>query len=129
MFVLFEDMGVNARKDLGVREPLQVVAWFEDPDKIVYRRNAGNPRAGKLPRKGDVLRMFSSHIEMYNGEDWIKDLLVIKKVPSGGGNTGGGTGEHGVYITLRRASDIQLAANWITPYFNKLKKNESEKPK
>lgn len=128
MHVLFQDMGVDTRKDLGV-EPLLVASWFGDPGKIVYRRNAGNPRGGVLPRKGDLLRMYASHVEMYVGDDWLKDLLIRKKIPSGGGNTGGGTGAHGVHITERRASDIQLAANWITPYFNKLKQNESTKSK
>ena len=120
MYVLFEDMGVNARKDLKVREPLQVKAWFEDPKKIVWRSGQGNQRVGMLPRKGDLVRMFYSHIEMYNGDDWLKDV-ARKRVLVGGGNTGGGKGPHGVYITDRPISVVQFVANWITPYYLTLK--------
>jgi len=120
IYVLFDDMGVNARKDLKVREPLQVAAWFEDPKKIVWRAGQGNPRVGMLPRKGDLIRMFASHIEMYNGDDWLKDL-ARKRVLVGGGNTGDGSGHHGVYITDRPISVVQFVANWITPYFLSLK--------
>lgn len=120
MYVLFEDMGVNARKDLKVREPLQVKAWFEDPKKIVWRAGQGNQRVGMLPKKGDLVRIFYSHIEMYNGDDWLKDV-ARKRVLVGGGNTGGGKGAHGVYITDRPISVVQFVANWITPYYLTLK--------
>lgn len=119
IWCLFDDMGVDAQKDLEVSNPLQVKAWFSDPNKIVYRQGHGNPRAGVMPRKGDTGRMFYSHIEMYSGDDWLKDL-TRKRVKMGGGNTGGGTGVHGVHITERPISAIQMISNHITPYFNKL---------
>lgn len=118
--VLFDDMGVDARKDLGVSNPLRVASWFGDSKKIVWRAGHGNNRVGLLPKKGDVVRMFYSHIEMYNGEDWIKDL-ARKRVKLGGGNTGGGRGPHGVYITERNINVVQYVANWITPYYLTLK--------
>lgn len=118
-------MGVNPIKDLGVKNPLLVASWFGDASKIVYRQGKGNPRVGVLPRKGDVGRMFYSHIEMYNGDDWVKDL-TRKKGKFGGGNTGGGTGVHGVHITERPISNIQFIANWISPYYSKLKEKDAK---
>jgi hypothetical protein len=121
MWCLFDDMGVDAKRDFGVFNPLQVKAWFSDSKRIVYQQGQGNKRVGVLPQKGDVARMFYSHIEMYIGDDWVKDV-ARKRVKTVGGNTGGGTPIQGVHITERPLSNIQYIANHISPYFTTLKK-------
>ncbi|MFC0182563.1 hypothetical protein SAMN04515674_101519 [Pseudarcicella hirudinis] len=119
--VLHQDVGIDVRKDFGIENPLSVREWFKKSSRIVYIKGSGNQRTGILPKKGDEMRMFYSHIEMYVGDDWLKDF-ARKKIPSGGGNTGGGKGWHGVYITNRNLNEIQLVSNHISFYYNKQKK-------
>lgn len=115
MFVVFEDVGIDARKDLKIRNPLQVASWFSSANHIVYRPGSGNNRVGVAPQPGDVMRMFASHIEMYVGQDWHRDV-ARRRIPSAGGNTGGATGYQGVHLTERNLAHIQLVANHLTPY-------------
>lgn len=115
MTVLFADVGIDVRKDFGVKNPLAVRDWFAQTSKIIYTPANGNRRVGLLPQRGDLIRMFSSHIEMYNGDDWLKDV-ARKRILCGGGNTGGNGGHHGVYVTERPLSIAQYIVNYITPY-------------
>lgn len=115
MYVLHDDVGIDARKDLKVKNPLQVASWFSRADVIVWRPGSGNNRVGVAPQPGDVMRMFASHIEMYVGQDWHRDV-ARRRIPSAGGNTGGATGWQGVHITERNLAHIQLVSNYLTPY-------------
>ena len=117
MYVLFEDVGIDARKDLKIRNPLQVSSWFSNSNHIVYRPSSGNNRVGIAPQRGDVMRMFASHIEMYVGQDWHRDV-ARRRIPSAGGNTGGASGQQGVHITERNLSHIQLVANHLSPFLS-----------
>ena len=117
VYCVFQDQGIDARRDFKVGNPTAVRSWFGKPEKIVYRAAQGNKRVGLTPQKGDVVSTFSSHIEIYVGNDWWSDV-ARKRIPCVSGNTGGDNGEgQGVHLAMRPLGSVKLVANYLTGYY------------
>lgn len=99
----------------------RVAAYFQNPSKIIYRRNQrGNQRIGPKPQLMDAVSLYVSHIEGLAQNRF--DPETDDRVKLLGFNTTGGAGtKGGCYINVRRTSEIKLIANWLTPYLATVK--------
>lgn len=112
----------------GARLPIhpvaigRVAAYFRDPAKIIYRKNQrGNQRLGPRPQLMDAVSLYESHIEGLAQPHFDPDSDDRVKLLGFNTTSGKGT-KGGCYINVRRASEIKLIANWLTPYLATVKR-------